>query len=110
MSNPLEIIQPSLRYQREQRELEKVFVVDTPEGADGLGRVDLKSGHIKIPVRTPAKQPEAPEEWLARARERARLPTALQCQRRWPCATGASARPGRRHGHRGRRAARAECP
>ena len=62
MSNPLEVIQPSLRYQREQRELEKVFVVDTPEGADGLGRIDLKSGHIKIPVRIPAKQPQAPEE------------------------------------------------
>ncbi len=57
MTNPLEIIQPSLRYQREQRELEKVFVVDTPEGADGLGRVDLASGHIKIPVK---KQTEAP--------------------------------------------------
>lgn len=57
MTNPLEIIQPSLRYQREQRELEKVFVVDTPEGADGLGRVDLASGHIKIPVK---KQSETP--------------------------------------------------
>jgi len=62
MSNPLEIIQPSLRYQREQRELEKVFVVDTPEGADGLGRIDLKSGHIKIPVRTPAAKPAPTEE------------------------------------------------
>ena len=51
MTNPLESIQPSLRYVREQRELEKVFVVDTPDGADGLGRVDLKSGHIKIPVK-----------------------------------------------------------
>lgn len=59
MTNPLEVIQPSLRYQREQRELEKVFVVDTPEGADGLGRVDLASGHIKIPV---TKQPDKPAE------------------------------------------------
>lgn len=59
MTNPLEIIQPSLRYQREQRELEKVFVVDTPEGADGLGRVDLASGHIKIPVKP---QPAKPQE------------------------------------------------
>lgn len=57
MSNPLEVIQPSLRYQREQRELEKVFVVDTPEGADGLGRVDLASGHIKIPVKHQAEKP-----------------------------------------------------
>ncbi len=57
MSNPLEVIQPSLRYQREQRELEKVFVVDTPEGADGLGRVDLASGHIKIPVKRQAEKP-----------------------------------------------------
>ena len=61
MTNPLESIQPSLRYVREQRELEKVFVVDTPEGADGLGRVDLKSGHIKIPVRHTSEKP-APEE------------------------------------------------
>jgi hypothetical protein len=59
MSNPLEVIQPSLRYQREQRELEKVFIVDTPEGADGLGRVDLASGHIKIPVKHQAKKPAA---------------------------------------------------
>lgn len=61
MSNPLEIIQPSLRYQREQRELEKVFVVDTPEGADGLGRVDLASGHIRIPVKHQAEKKAAEE-------------------------------------------------
>ena len=61
MSNPLEVIQPSLRYQREQRELEKVFVVDTPEGADGLGRVDLASGHIKIPVKHQAAKPASKE-------------------------------------------------
>ena len=58
MTNPFEIIQPSLRYQREQRDLEKVFVVDNPEGADGLGRVNLESGHIKIPVRPP-QQPDS---------------------------------------------------
>jgi hypothetical protein len=62
MTNPLESIQPSLRYVREQRELEKVFVVDTPEGADGLGRVDLKSGHIKIPVRHSLEKPAPTEE------------------------------------------------
>ena len=62
MTNPLESIQPSLRYVREQRELEKVFVVDTPEGADGLGRVDLKSGHIKIPVRHSLEKPAPREE------------------------------------------------
>lgn len=62
MTNPLEVIQPSLRYLREQRELEKVFVVDTPEGADGLGRVDLKSGHIKIPVRHTAAKPTPTKE------------------------------------------------
>jgi hypothetical protein len=59
MTNPLEVFQPSLRYVREQRDLEKVFVVDTPEGADGLGRVDLASGHIKIPVKHQAKKPAA---------------------------------------------------
>ena len=57
MTSPLEVFQPSLRYVREQRDLEKVFVVDTPEGADGLGRVDLDSGHIKIPVRHQAEKP-----------------------------------------------------
>ncbi|HET7723067.1 MAG TPA: DUF6191 domain-containing protein [Propionibacteriaceae bacterium] len=62
MTNPLEVIQPSLRYLREQRELEKVYVVDNPEGADGLGRVDLASGHIRIPVRTPVEKPAPPEE------------------------------------------------
>jgi hypothetical protein len=62
MTNPLESIQPSLRYVREQRELEKVFVVDTPEGADGLGRVDLKSGHIKIPVKHTLTKPAPTEE------------------------------------------------
>jgi hypothetical protein len=59
MTSPLEVFQPSLRYVREQRDLEKVFVVDTPEGADGLGRVDLDSGHIKIPVRRQAEKPAA---------------------------------------------------
>jgi hypothetical protein len=62
MTNPLESIQPSLRYLREQRELEKVFVVDNPEGADGLGRVDLASGHIKIPVRKPIEKPPVSDE------------------------------------------------
>ncbi len=62
MSSPFEIIQPSLRYLREQRELEKVFVVDTPDGADGLGRVDLKSGHIKIPVPHTVEKPAPTEE------------------------------------------------
>jgi hypothetical protein len=62
MTNPLESIQPSLRYLREQRELEKVFIVDTPEGADGLGRVDLKSGHIKIPVKHTIQKPPATQE------------------------------------------------
>ncbi|MDO5287787.1 MAG: DUF6191 domain-containing protein [Actinomycetia bacterium] len=60
MTNPLEVIQPSLRYQREQRELEKVFVVDTPEGADGLGRVNLESGHIRIPVKAQSGDQAAP--------------------------------------------------
>ncbi|MHB1008305.1 MAG: DUF6191 domain-containing protein [Propionibacteriaceae bacterium] len=62
MTNPLEIIQPSLRYLREQRELEKVYIVDNPEGADGLGRVDLSSGHIKIPVRRPVEKSAPVEE------------------------------------------------
>ncbi len=62
MTNPFEVIQPSLRYLREQRELEKVFVVDTPEGADGLGRIDLKSGNIKIPVKHPLQKPAETEE------------------------------------------------
>jgi hypothetical protein len=62
MTNPLEVIQPGLRYVREQRELEKVFVVDTPEGTDGLGRVDLKSGHIKIPVKHTLTKPAPTEE------------------------------------------------
>ncbi len=51
MSNPLEVIQPSLRFQREQRDLEKVLVVENPRGADGLDPVDLASGRIQIPVR-----------------------------------------------------------
>ena len=62
MTNPLEVIQPGLRYVREQRELEKVFIVDTPEGADGLGRVDLKSGHIKIPVKHTIQKPAPTQE------------------------------------------------
>ena len=62
MTNPLEVLQPSLRYQREQRELEKIFVVDTPEGADGLGRGNLESGHIKIPVKAQPAAPGATEQ------------------------------------------------
>ncbi len=61
MSNPLEIIQPSLRYLREQRELETVMVVETPKGADGLGRVNLASGKIKIPVRASEEAFDAAE-------------------------------------------------
>ncbi len=56
MTNPLEAIQPSLRFQREQRELEKVLVVDNPQGADGLGVIDLESGRIRIPVKRPAEE------------------------------------------------------
>ncbi|HQE31744.1 MAG TPA: hypothetical protein PLG38_06995 [Propionibacteriaceae bacterium] len=57
MTNPLEAIQPSLRFLREQRELEKVLIVETPRGADGCEPVNLASGRIQIPVRPsrPAK-------------------------------------------------------
>ena len=62
MTNPLEAIQPSLRFQREQRELEKVLVVENPRGADGLDPVDLGSGRIQIPVRQSATESGSPAE------------------------------------------------
>ena len=48
MSSFFELFEPGLRYLREQRDLEKVLVVDPAKGADGLGAHDLESGVIVL--------------------------------------------------------------
>lgn len=64
MSDFLQIFQPGLRHQQEQRDLEKIFVVDEEAGGPGSKTHDLESGEvtIKIPKRAAAEPDEAADE------------------------------------------------
>lgn len=64
MSDFLQIFQPGLRHQQEQRDLEKIFVVDEEAGGPGTKTHDLESGEvtIKIPKRTAAEPDDTAEE------------------------------------------------
>lgn len=49
MTDFFSIFQPGMQYVREQRDLEKVFVVESPDGAPGGPRpIDLDSGRVTI--------------------------------------------------------------
>jgi len=50
MSDFLQIFQPGLRHQQEQRDLEKIFVVDEEAGGPGSKTHDLESGEVTIKI------------------------------------------------------------
>lgn len=50
MTEFFEIFQPGLRHLREQRDLDKVFVVHDDQGGTGPQPLDLESGHVVIRV------------------------------------------------------------
>lgn len=57
MSDFFEILQPGLRYTREQEETEKLLVVQDAQGGTGPEPLDLDSG--KVVLRMPAPAPES---------------------------------------------------
>lgn len=63
MSDFLQIFQPGLRHQTEQRDLEKVYVVDEEAGGPGSKTHDLESGEVTISIpKRRAAQPESTDE------------------------------------------------
>ncbi len=59
MSDFFELFQPGLRHLREQRDLDKVLVVESKRGDDGPAPLDLDSGHVVL--RLPKRPPAEPE-------------------------------------------------
>jgi len=53
----LEIFDPGQRFLREQRDLEKVLVVDDAQGGTGPQPLDLDSGHVVLHMPAPADAP-----------------------------------------------------
>lgn len=60
MSDFFQLFQPGLRHQQEQRDLEKILVVDEDNGGTGPKPLDLDSGSVTL--RRPAANPSAPVE------------------------------------------------
>jgi hypothetical protein len=58
MSNLFEIFNPDAAHWRRQRDLDKVAVVPSRNGAQGPMRVDLDKGTIVLPTRA-ARNPDA---------------------------------------------------
>ncbi len=63
MSDFLQIFQPGLRHQQEQRDLEKIYVVDEEAGGPGSRTHDLESGEVTIKIpRRPAAEADSSDE------------------------------------------------
>lgn len=68
MSDFFQIFQPGLRHQQEQRDLEKILVVEEDAGGTGPKPHNLESGKVTIrmpkraPATEPAPQPETPTD------------------------------------------------
>ena len=60
MSNFFEILQPGLRYQREQDDLEKVLIVEADKGGSGPQPLDLDSGSVVLRLPAAAGEPAGP--------------------------------------------------
>lgn len=61
MSDFFSIFQPGMQYVREQRDLEKVFFVESPDGAPGGPQlIDFESGKVTMVV--PPKVEDVEEE------------------------------------------------
>ena len=48
MSDFMSIFQPGLEYVRQQRDLDKILVVEEDQGAPGPEPLDLESGSVEI--------------------------------------------------------------
>lgn len=61
MSDFFEIFNPGARHQREQKDLEKILIVEADKGGSGPTPLDLDSGSVtlRVPPRpTPAPPPD----------------------------------------------------
>ena len=54
MSDIFTIFNPGMEYTRRQKDLEKILVVEAPDGAPGPKPLDLESGVVTISVPRPA--------------------------------------------------------
>ena len=60
MSDFFEILQPGLRYKREQDDLEKVLIVEADKGGSGPRPLDLDSGSVVLRLPAATGEPAAP--------------------------------------------------
>lgn len=62
MTGFFEIFEPGLRHQREQKDLEKILVVEADKGGSGPQPLDLDSGSVvlRVPPRQPQGEPDQP--------------------------------------------------
>lgn len=61
MSDFFSIFNPGMEYARRQKDLEKILVVEAPDGAPGPKPLDLESGVVTISVPRPAPGAESAE-------------------------------------------------
>lgn len=63
MTDFISIFQPGMQYVREQRDLDKILVVESPNGADGPQPIDIESGKvtIELPPREDQDERSTPE-------------------------------------------------
>ena len=60
MSDFFEIFNPGMRHAREQRDLDKVFVLEQRKGGAGPQPLDLDSGVVTVVLRPPSDERYAP--------------------------------------------------
>ena len=60
MSDFFEILQPGLRYKREQDDLEKVLIVEADKGGSGPRPLDLDSGSVVLRLPAATSEPADP--------------------------------------------------
>lgn len=57
----LEIFQPGLKHQREERDRQKTLVSEPTHGAEGPLGIDLEGGKATINMPAPSEHPNPPE-------------------------------------------------
>ncbi len=61
MTGFLEIFDPGMRHQREQKDLEKILIVEADQGGTGPQPLDLDSGSVTLRV-PPRPAPDRPDQ------------------------------------------------
>lgn len=61
MTEFIELFAPGMRHAREQRDLDKVLIVEQKKGGAGPEPLDLESGAVNIVLRSQAPNPSKPE-------------------------------------------------